>query len=58
MYERVVVAMVIYGAETLAMRMDEKRKLDVFEIKCLQSDQDGLMEKLQTQVQGWCERKD
>ena len=35
--ERVLVPIVTYGAETLGMRMDDRHKLDVMEIRVLQS---------------------
>ena len=34
LYERVVIPTVTYAAQTLPMRIDERRKLDVAEIKC------------------------
>ena len=35
MYERIVVPTVIYGAEAWCLKEGEKRRLNVFEIKCL-----------------------
>jgi len=37
LYERVVVPTVLYGAETWALRESERKKLNVFEMKCLRS---------------------
>ena len=34
-YERVNVPMVLYGAEASGMRIAERRKLNVLEMKCL-----------------------
>lgn len=36
-YERVIVPTVLYGAETWGLRESERRKLNVFEMKCLRS---------------------
>ena len=35
--KKVVVQTMTHGAETWSMRMEERRKLDVMELKCLQS---------------------
>lgn len=37
LYERVIVPTVLYGAETWGMREDERKKLNVFEMRCLRS---------------------
>ena len=36
MYERIVVPTVIYGAEAWCLKEVEKRRLNVFEMKCLE----------------------
>ena len=36
-YERVIVLTVLYGAETWGLRESERKKLNVFEIRCLRS---------------------
>jgi hypothetical protein len=35
LYEGVVVPTVLYGAETWGLRAEERRRLNVFEMKCL-----------------------
>ena len=35
MYERVVVPTVLYGAETWSLKEEERKKLNVFEMRCL-----------------------
>ena len=37
MYERVVVPTALYGAETWGLRESERKKLNVFEMRCLRS---------------------
>ena len=36
-YERVIVPTVLYGAETWGLRESERKKLNVFEMRCLRS---------------------
>ena len=37
LYERVVVPTVMYGSESWGMKVNERQKLNVFEMKCLRS---------------------
>ena len=37
LYEKVVVQTVMYGSESWGMKVTERRKLNVFEMKCLRS---------------------
>ena len=37
LYEGVIVPTALYGAEALFMRSDERRKVNVLEVKCLRS---------------------
>ena len=37
LYEGVIVPMVLYGTKALGMRSDERRKVNVLEMKCLRS---------------------
>ena len=37
LYERIVMQTVMYGSESWGMRLEERNKLDVAEINCLQS---------------------
>ena len=37
LYERVVVPTVMYGSEAWGLRVEERRKLDVMEMRCLRS---------------------
>ena len=37
LYERVIVPLALYGAETWGMRSSERRKVNVLEMKCLRS---------------------
>ena len=36
-YERVIVSTVLYGAETWGLRESERKKMNVFEMRCLSS---------------------
>ena len=36
-YERAIVPTALYGAEAWGMRIDERRKVNVLEMKCLRS---------------------
>ena len=37
MYERVIVLTALYGAETWGLRESERKKLNVFKMRCLRS---------------------
>ena len=37
LYEKVVVPTVMYGSESWGMKVNERQKLNVFEMKCLRS---------------------
>ena len=37
LYERIVVPTVMYGSESWSMKVEERDKLDVSEMKCLRS---------------------
>ena len=37
LYEKVVVPTIMYGSESWGMKVTERQKLDVFEMKCLRS---------------------
>ena len=49
LYEKVVVPKLTYGAKTWGLRMEDTRKLENMEMKCVRNDvrrdQDGFMEK-------------
>ena len=42
LYEKVVVPTVMYGSESWGMKVTERQKLNVFEIKCLRSMTTGV----------------